>query len=140
MSTLHLDVHSRAVLIGLIATMAAACGGLGRTSSGEQVIDGWLVGPATACQDRVIRDENNVEVARGRCEDLVAAATTALDHRDSGHPTVMSMQLHLRLSPPDRIGGLQFVAVYTLADASVRAISVGWPEVATYPFTIDYGP
>lgn len=133
-------LHSRAVLIGLIAILAAACGGLGRTSSSDRVIDGWLVGPATTCQDRVIRDANNVEVARGRCDDLVAAATTALDHRDPGHPTAISMQLHQRLSPPDRVGGLAFVAVYTLADGSVRAIGVGWPEVATYAYTIDYGP
>ena len=140
MGTLHVGLHSRAALIGLIAILAAACGGLGPTSSGDRVIDGWLVGPATTCQDRVIRDEHNVEVARGRCEELVAAAMTALDHRDPGHPTVMSMQLHLRLSPPNTIGGLHFVAVYALADASVRAIGVGWPEVATYPFTIDYGP
>ena len=38
------------------------------------------------------------------------------------------------------IGGLAFVAAYTLADDSVRAIGVGWPGVATYPYTIDYGP
>ena len=78
--------------------------------------------------------------ARGRCEDLVAAASMALDHRDPGHAVVLSMRLHERLSPPDRVGGLHFVAVYTLADASVRAIAVGWPGVATYAFTIDYGP
>jgi hypothetical protein len=103
------------------------------------VIDGWLVGPPTVCQDRVVTS-NNVEVERGRCVDLVATAATALDHRDPGHPTVVAMQLHQRLSPPNTVGGLQYVAVYSFTDGSVRAIGVGWPGVATTPYTIDYGP
>ena len=82
----------------------------------------------------------DVEVARGRCVDLLAAAAKALDDRDPGHPAVVGMQLHERRRPPDMIGGLGYVAVYTLDDASVRAIGVGWPGVATTPYTIEYGP
>ena len=122
---------SGALLSGFLAILAVGC------NSG--VIDGWLVGPLTICQDAVVT-ANGVEVARGRCEDLVAAAAIALDNRDPGHPTVVSMQLHRRLSPPDTVGGLAYVAVYTLADGSVRAIGVGWPGVATTPYTLDYGP
>ena len=118
----------------------AGCGGdPGPKPGSNDVIDGWLVGPPTVCQDRVVT-ANDVEVERGRCVDLVAAAATALDRREPGHPTVVAMQLHKRLWPPNTAGGLQFVAVYSFADGSVRAIGVGWPGVATTPYTIDYGP
>jgi hypothetical protein len=120
-----------------LAVLVAACAG---NPAGGGVVDGWLVGPPTVCQDRVIYTDNNAEVARGRCVDLLAAAAQALDHRDPGHPTVLAMQLHERRHPPNTAGGLAYVAVYSLADGSVRAIGVGWPGVATTPFTIDYGP
>jgi hypothetical protein len=119
----------------VLAIAVAACG----LETNNGVIDGWLVGPSTACQDRVV-SANNVEVARGRCADLVAAAATALDHRDPGHAAVVAMQLHKREWPPNTGGGLQYVAVYLLADGSVRAIGVGWPGVATTPYTMEYGP
>ena len=127
-------------VFGALAILLAACGdGLGLARESSVVIDGWLVGPPTVCQDRVVT-ANNVEVARGRCVDLVAAAAKALDDRDPGHPTVVGLQLHLRLWPPNTAGGLEYVAVYALDDGSVRAIGVGWPGVATTPYTIDYGP
>lgn len=118
----------------------AGCGGdPGSAPANGSVIDAWLVGPPTVCQDRVVYAKN-VEVERGRCVDLVAAAAKALDHRDPGHPTVLAMQLHQRRWPPNTAGGLQYVAVYSFADGSVRAIGVGWPGVATTPYTIDHGP
>jgi hypothetical protein len=128
-----------AVVIGLLAIFVAGCDALGLGPDSGSVIDGWLVGPPTACQDAVVY-ANDVEVARGRCVDLVATAGKALDRRDPGHPIVVAMQLRQRLSPPNTAGGLQYVAVYTLADGAVRAIGVGWPGVATTPYTIDYGP
>lgn len=130
-----------AVVLGAFAILLAGCGGdPGDTAVNSGVVDGWLVGPPTVCQDAVVYTDNNVEVARGRCADLVAAAATALHHRDPGHPTVVAMQLHRRLWPPNTAGGLQYVAVFSLADGAVRAIGVGWPGVATTPYTIDYGP
>jgi hypothetical protein len=136
-----MPTRSVAVVIGALAILVAGCGGV-QTSARDStsVIDGWLVGPLTVCQDRVVHDENDVEIRRGRCVDLVAAAAKALDHRDPGHPAVVAMQLHQRQRPPNTGGGLQYVAVYSLADGSVRAIGVGWPGVATTPLTIDYGP
>ena len=128
-----------AIAIEVLAVVLAGCSALGSISGDGSVIDGWLVGPVTTCQDRVVTADN-VEVARGRCVDLVAAAAKALDDRDPGHPAVVGMQLHERRRPPDVTGGLGYVAVYTLADASVRAIGVGWPGVATTPYTIGYGP
>jgi hypothetical protein len=125
-------------MLGAIAILMAGCGVLPAPES-TAVIDGWLVGAVTVCQDRVV-SANNVEVARGRCVDLVAAAAQALDHRDPGHAAVVAMQFRQRLPPPNTAGGLEYVAVYALADGSVRAIGVGWPGVATTPYTIDYGP
>jgi hypothetical protein len=122
--------------IAALAILMAGCGGV---PADGRVIDGWLVGAPTECEDRVVY-ANDVEVERGRCVDLVAAAANALDHRDPGHLPVVAMQLHQRRSPPNTAGGLQYVAVYSLADGSVRAIGVGWPGVATTPFTIDRGP
>lgn len=123
--------------IGAFAILVAGCGSA--PSSGA-VIDGWLVGPPALCQDRVVYTDNDAEVARGRCVDLLAAAAIALDRRDPGHQPVVAMQLHDRLPPPNTAGGLAYVAVYSFADGSMRAIGVGWPGVATTPFTIDYGP
>jgi hypothetical protein len=128
-----------AIAIGALVVLLAGCGAVRSISGDGNVIDGWLVGPLTTCQDRVVTADN-VEVARGRCVDLVAASAKALDDRDPGHPAVVGMQLHERRWPPNTAGGLQYVAVYTLADGSVRAIGVGWPGVATTPYTIDYGP
>ena len=128
-----------AITIGVLALLAAGCGALTSISGDGVVIDGWLVGPLTTCQDVVVTADG-VEVARGRCEDLVAAAANALDDRDPGHPAVVEMQLHERRWPPNTVGGLKYVAVYTLADGSVRAIGVGFPGVATTPYTIEYGP
>jgi hypothetical protein len=123
-------------LLGLLLT---ACGLVTSPADGS-VIDGWLVGPPARCEDRVIRTENNVEVDRGRCADLVAAAAKALDDRDPGHAAVAAMRLHERRWPANTCCGLQYVAVYTLVDGSVKAIGVGWPGVATYPYTIPFGP
>jgi hypothetical protein len=131
--------HRLAIAIGALVLLLAGCGGPRSTARDGSVIDGWLVGPMTTCQDRVVTADN-VEVARGRCVDLVAAAAKALDDRDPGHPAVVAMQLHERRWQPNTAGGLQYVAVYTLADGSIRAIGVGWPGVATTPFTIAYGP
>jgi hypothetical protein len=129
-----------AVAIGALAILVTGCGGdPGSAAADGSVIDGWLVGPPIVCQDRVVY-ANDVEVERGRCVDLVAAAVHALGDRDPGHPMVVAMQLHQRLWPPNTAGGLQYVAVYSFADGSVRAIGVGWPGVAATPYTIDYGP
>jgi hypothetical protein len=111
-----------AIAMGALVLLVAACDVLGSPAG-----------------DRVVTADD-VEVARGRCEDLVAAAARALDERDPGHPPVMGMQLHERRRAPTTIGGLQYVAVYVLADGSVRAIGVGWPGVATTPYTIENGP
>lgn len=130
-------------IAGVVVAVAILAAGGGGESGSEpadgRVIDGWLVGPATVCQDRVVTT-NDVEVERGRCVDLGAAAANALDNRDPGHPTVVAMELHQRLWPPNTAGGLQYVAVYSFSDGSVRAIGVGWPGVSTTPYTIDYGP
>jgi hypothetical protein len=129
-----------AVAVGAFAIVVAGCGGdPGSAPARSAVIDRWLVGPLAMCEDRVV-SANNVEVARGRCADLVTAAAKALDKRDPEHPTVVAAQFHRRLWPPNAAGGLQYVAVYSFADGSVRAIGVGWPGVATTPYTIDYGP
>src|ERR1041385_2283211 len=83
------------IAIGALVVLLAGCSEVRSISGDRNVIDGWLVGPLTTCQDRVVTT-GNAETARGRCVDLVAAAAKALDDRDPGHPAVAGMQLHER--------------------------------------------
>lgn len=123
----------RLLPVVLALAAVAGCGQVGST------IDGWLIGSVATCTDRTVTAEG-VEVQRGTCAELMAAAARAFDARDPNHAPVVRSQLYDRRSPPGSYGGLQFVQVFQLVDGSLRAIGVGWPGVSVTPYTIDYGP
>ena len=131
----------RMVCLVLLAGIAGwfVLGSRGIESPGTgRTIDGWPVGEA-GCEDRVVTSGDDVEIARGRCTDLLTAATSELDQADTGHAAVQSAALHRNVAMHGD-GGRQYVAVFGLADGTMRAIGVGWVGVSTEPTAVEYGP
>jgi hypothetical protein len=111
--------------------VAAACLWifLGCESPRGTVIDGWPIGA-------------NVPDCAGRtftpsCDQLIAAAETALVARDGPHAAIVDVHLYYEANPPIREGG-NTVAVFVLGDGSRRAILSGWSPGGS--LTLDYGP
>lgn len=134
-----------AVAVALLAACArpgpAGPAGTAGPVTENTVIDGWSIGPAGACSEP------------GRCEELVEAATDALEARDPGHPTIDSATFHQEgLYPDDNgvlgqifrsgAGGFVGVVLFDLSDGSHRAIGVGQlpPHLGERPYTYPLGP
>ena len=93
------------------------------------VIDGWPIGaelPDCTSQTFTLS-----------CDEMIRAATTALDARDGPHAPVVSVKLYSEAPPVARTTGTT-VAVFVLADGSRRALFVG--STPGGPITVDYGP
>jgi hypothetical protein len=122
----------RRTTIGLVAAMAlSSCAtSLPNVTEGS-TIDGWSVGPAFTCVD--------TDPERP-CSALLPFAQKRLDQRDPGHVPVAASELRLQGPNHPTHTGTLYIAVFTLADGSRKAIAVAYPEVATYLWTQDYGP
>jgi hypothetical protein len=119
-------------LIGMVAFAALLLGcatGSSHEVAGSDgpIIDGWPIVEVCDCAGKTpLRDE------------LIRAATAALDHRDGLHPAIVRATLEYEAAgaPIRTIGNT--VAVFVLADGSRRAIFVG--NNPGSPLTVDYGP
>ena len=117
-------------LVAGLAIILAGC-----ASASDKVVDGWGIGPPFTCPF--------VDPDRP-CAALLPLAVEALERRDPGHLPIVSAEL--REEGPDATGNLVVrstafeVALFRLADGSMRAIGVGYPGVATEPMALDYGP
>jgi hypothetical protein len=126
---------TRVALLAAIAALLAGCsvGPLARAP----VVDGWPIGSEFACASDL------------RCNALMPVATAGFDRRDPGHPQIVRASLHREGSIVDsqgnhmlmtRSGSCCSVAVFELADGSIRAIGVGYPGVSQTPVAVDDGP
>jgi hypothetical protein len=127
-----------AVLLAAVLLAATLLGcGLARATP-SPVIDGWPVGPALGC------------TPDDRCPELLAAARAGFEERDPGHPAIEAMVLHREGTEVDpttgatilraRSGGPVHVAVFTLADGTVRALGVGFPGISREPVVLGAAP
>lgn len=123
----------RFAMIVLVALTLVGCS----TNVGDPVVDGWPIGRELSCD------------ADARCPELLATANDALDQRDLGHAAVVKVTLHAEGTIMDangsrilqtRSGGCCAVALFELADASVKAIGVGAVGVDPTIRAFDYGP
>ena len=124
------------IRIGVVAgtlMVAAALVGCATVQPGT-LVDGWSVGEQKTC---AVGDE--------RCVALLPEATRGLDRRDPGHPPITAATLHEEGGYPGkngevllsvRSGGCCDVALFQLADGSVRAIGVGYPGISDIPLAI----
>ena len=119
------------VLIAAIAVAAAAMGCGTSPATEGSTIDGWSVGAAYTCIDADLERP---------CSALLPFAQKRLDQRDLGHLPVVASELRSEGPNHPTHTGLLYIAVFTLADGSHKAIAVTYPEVATYLWTQDYGP
>jgi hypothetical protein len=94
-------------------------------------IDGWSVGAPYSCTDAD---------PQRPCSAMLPFAQKRLDQRDPGHAPVVASELRSQGPNHPTHTGTFYIAVFTLADGSHKAIAVTYPEVATYLWTQDYGP
>ena len=118
----------RLVLVLIVGLFVAACS----STPLPAIADGWEIGDRVDCS-------SNPE-----CDEFVPAAIAGFDRRDPGHLPIVSVALHHRGKPGSMVlnvcsGGCPVVAVFRLADGSVRAIGVGTPGIETVPVIFDYG-
>ncbi|HEX8026489.1 MAG TPA: hypothetical protein VF484_09800 [Candidatus Limnocylindrales bacterium] len=113
------------VLIAAAAVLLGSGTGVGAGS----VIDGWTIGAAATCSDG---DPERP------CSALLPVARTRLDVRDPGHLPVVTSEL--RNEQVNARSSILYIAVFKLADGSLKAIGVWYPGVSTTPGTLDYGP
>lgn len=128
---MKLRIGAAAAVGGVLAVLLVVANA--GPAKGDPVIDQWPVGRAMACGTDT------------KCLDLVPAARVGLDQRNPGHAPITSVTIHEEGVGADgimtkRSGGCCAVAVFQLADGSVRAIGVGYIGVSTAPGTVDYGP
>ena len=120
------------VLIAAMAVAAVAMGcGTSTVVTEGSVIDGWTLGAPYSCTD--------IDPQRP-CSAMLPFAQKGLDQRDPGHLPVVASQLRLEGNQTIVRSGVLYVAVFTLSDGSHKAIAVTYPGVATYLWTMDYGP
>ncbi len=127
--------RGRRRLLALITTFAvtvAACA----KSSPDPVVDGWPIGAPADC-------------AMTPCGAWLAVAQARLDVRDPGHAEVVKATLHNEgtLVAPEgglqiftRSGGCCDVAMFELANGTVKALGVGTIGVSTTVSAVDFGP
>lgn len=117
----------------LMAAVIVACQSL----PANTIIDGWSVGADRNCRDVP------------HCDALIPAAIEGFDQFYPGHPPVVSLTLHNEglypypngaLGRIFRSGGFPTVALFHLADGSIRAIAVGYPGISRTPMAFDHGP
>lgn len=116
-----------AIAVAVVVAGFAFASGTGAVEG--SVIDGWRIGSAFTCVDS---DPDR------RCSALLPVARSRLDERDPGHLPVVASELrneqvHARTS-------ILYIAVFKLADGSLKAIGVWYPGVSIQPGTLDYGP
>lgn len=119
-----------AIAVAAVAGVAMGCG-TGTVVADGSVIDGWTLGASYACTD--------IDPQRP-CSAMLPFAQRRLDRRDPGHLPVVASELRSEGPNHPTHTGLRYIAVFTLSDGSRKAIAVMYPEVATYLWTIDYGP
>lgn len=129
---------------GVLAILLAGLllGGCSRLADGA-TIDGWQIGPVQPCPvpnlPPGVPFPEHPDCARGR-SDYETAGTAALAKRDPGHAAILRMTLH-EYAGTAVFTSVVNVAVFELADGSVRAIGLVHPGVDTeHLFAIDYGP
>jgi hypothetical protein len=124
----------------MVAVALAACSAI------APIYDGWQVGGLDTCP------EPNFDAFKGErqpstwdCDASLAlwlkAASEGVDRRDPGHAPVVRATLHYNASNVTRLSNWFEVAVFELADGTVRAIGVGhfgvdYAHISTH----DYGP
>lgn len=125
-----MDLRPRlaALAILILGGLASACA----PGPLPAVADGWKIGDPVDSRD-------NPE-----CDEFVPAAIAGFDRRDPGHLPIISVALHQNGVPGSKVlnicsGGCPVVAVFQLADGSVRAIGVGTPGIATEPMVFNWG-
>jgi hypothetical protein len=113
----------------LVAAAACAIVLLGCGSPEGTVIDGWPIGAKVPdCVGRTFTPS---------CDQLIAAATTALDARDGLHAPVIGVTLYYENTQNIRTVA-NTVAVFVLSDGSRRAIFTSWSPGGS--ITLNYGP
>ena len=114
-----------ASVVLLIAVWIAACVGPGAEG---QVIDGWPIGPRADCSTTA-------------CQEHLREAADALARRDGPHPQIVDVSLYQEgAGAAARTTRCCGVAVFTLADSTMRAIGVGKNIAGDLIVTVDYGP
>jgi hypothetical protein len=119
-----LDRVKHARLAALVACAAVLLG------CQEGVIDGWPIGAEVLdCASRTFTPS---------CDQLVAAAESALVARDGPHSTpIVAVKLYYEAGGPTRTVA-NTVAVFVLSDGRRRAIFTSWSPGGS--ITVDYGP
>ena len=118
-----------AMAVVVAVALGAVALGSGTGVAPGAVIDGWAIGAPATCNDG--------DPVRP-CAALLPLARSRLDTRDPGHAPVVASELR-----QERVNARTFIlyiAVFKLADGSLKAIGVGYPGVSTTPGTLDYGP
>jgi hypothetical protein len=115
----------------VVAAVVIGCGASSGPVTEGSTIDGWSVGAAYTCVD--------TDPERP-CSALLPFAQKRLDQRDPGHVPVITSELRSQGPNHPTHTGIYYIALFTLADGSHKAIAVTYPEVATYLWTKDYGP
>jgi len=124
-----MDRHVLTLALAVMSVVGCA------TTVVDAVVDGWHVGPEASCD------------AVARCPDLLVTASGGLDRRDPGHAAVVKITLHDEGPVVDATGGRVIhsgaccrVALFELADGSVKAIGVGTVGISPGIQAFDYGP
>lgn len=94
-----------------LAVLLAACS----AADPRRGVDGWEVGAQVACATR----------EQGFCDQFLGVAAKAFDDSEPGHLPIVELRLYEPATLAVRSGGPVYVAVFTLADGSLRALGVG---------------
>ena len=130
-----------ATLVLLAAAGLGACSSAVTLVGENTIVDGWSIGPEASC------------TVQPACDELIEAATSALDVRDPGHPAVVAATHREEGLYPNEDGdfgqlfrsgasGFSGIVLFLLADGTYRALGVGrlpfHPDHA--PLTFEHGP
>lgn len=123
----------------LIAPALAACVALART------YDGWTAGDLDTCPmpnwNPAIEQQPRAWDCAATLARWLGEARVGFDRRDPGHAPVMRASLHQYAGGARYLSSAPEVAVFELADGSVRAIGVGHVGVDFQHLSVvDYGP
>jgi hypothetical protein len=134
-------VYGRVGLLASLLTAAALAACFGPTHTH----DGWTAGDLDTCPmpswDPAIEQQPSAWDCAASLANWLREARAGIDSRDPGHAPVMRASLHQYAGGARYLSNAPEVAVFELADGTVRAIGVGHVGVDFQHLTVvDYGP
>jgi hypothetical protein len=136
-----------ALMVGTLVLVAAAVvlfRGPGSAGFVRPTYDGWRVGDGDACPIYPTWVPESERPSADECEANLAvwlgAATDGFDRRDPAHPPVVRVTLHHLATSKLHSANCCEVAVFELADGTLRAIGIAQEPMSSTLAPVDYGP